>query len=130
MDSKLLQNKPWQGYQSPTIEPQILLAGYWMTILGAENGGVFNMLAAVSSQEPVQKVEIYFQGSPTGIFLLDDGNNGDFSAGDGIFGLQAAIPKTLLADAGLKDTKYNFEIVVTDASGHQSTKWPYLTIKP
>ena len=72
---------------------------------------------------PITEVELYYQGLPTGIRLLDNGQQEDFAAGDGVFGL------TLPIDPGqLESGDYPFQLRARDAGGNISDLWPYLTI--
>ena len=126
----------WERLYSLALEttskqssPFILLAGYWLTELSEENGGMFIMLAAVNDADgysDIEKVEVYFNGKPTGLKLRDDGRNDDFGAGEGIFGFKAPLlPEDMEGTAG----RYLLELKAFDKSGNSSHLWPYLVIE-
>lgn len=111
-----------------TSAPFVMLAGYYDTDVTYQDGGTFKFIAYVwdpDGYSDIGNVEIYYASTPTSVYLADDGNNGDFGAGDSIFGISVPIPPlTLPSD------RYLLEIVATDLEGNQSDMWPYLTIHP
>ena len=103
-----------------------MVGGYWDTELTYEDGGQLTLLCYVSDpngKQDIQSVEIYFGGVGTGVLMQDNGTQGDFAAGDGVYGWSVPIPPVTLP-AG----QYLLEIVATDMSGELSDMWPYLTI--
>jgi len=108
--------------------PYIMLAGYYNTDVTSADGGTFTMIAYVmdpEGQQDISQVELYYGGTATGVMLADDGTQGDFGAGDQVYGLTVPIAPGVLP-AG----SYTLELVATDLSGNQSDMWPYLTVHP
>ncbi len=102
------------------LSPIILMAGYYNSYITASNGGNLTILAyVVDYQGDISKVELYYQGMPTGILLKDDGTQNDFAPNDGIYGFTTYVPAI--------GTPMNLllEIVATDSQGNQSLVWPY-----
>ncbi len=120
---------PWYAGEfssgNPESDPIILMAGYRETRI-ENGGGQMTLIALVSDPQglnDVTLVELYAGGAPTGILLYDDGESGDFDAGDGVFGYVLELEEGAL-DEGI----YLLELAVRDAAGHQSDLWPYVTI--
>ena len=108
--------------------PVILEGGYYDTHLHEVDGGLLTMLAIVQdTQNDVSTVEVYYEGSPTGLLLYDDGIHGDFGANDGVYGLTMNFGAGVLAGTG--GISIPLEIVATDQDGNRSTAWPYLTVE-
>ncbi|MBN2054284.1 hypothetical protein JW905_05145 [bacterium] len=108
--------------------PYIMLAGYYDTDVTYAAGGTFTLIAYVMDMDgysDIASVEVHYMSAPTGVYLMDDGNSGDFGAGDSVFGLSVTIPPNTLPP-----DRYLLELVATDMSGNQSDIWPYLTIHP
>ena len=106
--------------------PYIMMAGYMDTDISYSDGGLFHMLAYVSDMDsPVDFVEIYWEGQPTGAYLYDDGEHGDFEPGDDLWGLQIEVGPNLVPEGD-----YLFELRAKDVDGNFSDIWPYLTIHP
>ncbi|MBN1879249.1 hypothetical protein JW823_03985 [bacterium] len=121
-----LRHQSNRGFSSDSDSesPVIMMAGYMDSDISWQNGGILNMVAwVVDPDEDIESVEIYFEGEPTGVMLLDDGLSGDFGAGDGIFGLMAEIPEKAVEPA-----EFLLELLARDHLGNQSDLWPYLTI--
>jgi len=109
--------------QPPVIEAVTLSGSY---ISEAEGGDLF-IYAEISTPDgknDVARVELYFEGAPTGILMRDDGADGDLVAGDDIFSYSIHVFPGMFA-AG----QYLVGIAATDSSGQQSDMWPYLTVK-
>jgi hypothetical protein len=102
----------------------VLLAGYGWSHIEEGEGGTLSILAAIQDpsggSEPAS-VELAYQGEPVGLFLEDDGQHGDFEAGDGVYGL------TLELGPGVPAGEYLLELIVRDTAGNV-TIWPYLEI--
>jgi len=110
----------------PDASPKILLGGYGDTYVTSEEGGLFTINALIADpygENDIASVRLFYQGLPTPILLYDDGEHGDFRAGDNIYGFQLEIPP------GMPAGNYLFEIVAYDENGNESDAWPYLTIK-
>jgi len=104
--------------------PVIMMAGYMDTDISWRYGGNLSMLAWVwDIDDDVDVVEIYFEGEPTGVFLHDDGNSGDFEAGDSLFGISIEIPPKTVTPGD-----YQLELRAHDFMDNYSDLWPYLTI--
>lgn len=107
--------------------PAVMVLGYWTSTLTAANGGSLQLLAAVidsDGAEDLAEVELYFGGLPTGVLLHDDGASGDFSAYDGVYGIQLELgPGVLLPGSIL------LEVLATDLSGTTSWLAPYLEVQ-
>jgi hypothetical protein len=101
--------------------PTILVAGWWDTYVTSSSGGTITMVA-LCQDEDVESVQIYYDGVPTGVFLVDDGTQGDQTPGDGLFTLSVA------AGPGLAPAAYLLELVAVDQAGNESMVWPYLEI--
>jgi len=102
------------------VAPAILMAGYYTSYISARTGGTLNILAYIpDAQRDTSRVEVLYAGIPTGLLLVDDGLNGDFAAGDQVYGLRLAI------NAGLPQTNFLLSLQATDAAGNQSLIWPY-----
>ena len=111
-----------QGYNKPFIA----VAGYYNTEIDYMAGGTLTIIAYVISPNniPIDKVELYYQGLPTGVYLNDSGIYGDWQAGDNIFTFTYYIPE----NSGLEPGIFLFELKATDIEGNSSDIWPYLSI--
>ncbi|MBN2208207.1 MAG: transglutaminase domain-containing protein [Candidatus Coatesbacteria bacterium] len=116
----------WDYQATANQRPVIVEAGFLDTTISESKGGLFTAVAYVvdpDGQRSVQSVELRYQGSPTGLLLVDDGTNGDSVPGDMLFTLQASIlPGT---PAGL----HRVSIVAVDAAGEESVEWPFVEVK-
>lgn len=125
--SQLMEETARVHYLQNDCAPFILAAGYWDSYLDSSNGGVLKLMAVVQDvDDPPQNltVEIFYASQPTGIFLADDGQNGDWAAGDSIFTFQLPV------SSGLPPTELLFELQARDPQGNASSLWPYLSIWP
>ncbi|MBN2055146.1 VCBS repeat-containing protein [bacterium] len=107
--------------------PEVAMGGYMGTQASPEMGGPLNLVAFVQDPDgysDIHYVELYFGGAGTGVYLQDDGANGDFAAGDGIFGLSITIPPYDQLPEGL----YLLEVRAVDQDGNPSALWPYLNV--
>jgi len=100
--------------------PRIPVAGYWDTRIDA-SGGQLTLLALVDEANPAE-VELLYDGLPTGAHLMDNGLDGDWSAGDGIYSINIALP------SGMIPLRLLFSLRASDLAGHRSDVWPALTI--
>ncbi|MBN2054103.1 VCBS repeat-containing protein, partial [bacterium] len=109
-----------------TNPPVVILFGYWNTYITAPDGGTMTLLTAVIDNDgpaDIATVELYYDGVPTGIYLADDGANGDFAAGDGVFGLVLPFP-----GGAVPPTSLMLQVMATDGSGATSALAPYLEV--
>ena len=107
-----------------TFVPNVELAGYWSTELRVGQQSTLYM-AALSLNNVGGTVETIYFGEPLGITLTDDGQNGDASAGDGLFWYQ------LPFDLSAVSTPLFLQIDMqpSTASGLLGPSWPYLNVK-
>jgi len=138
-DGFLLPERPWIGWpellgsalavgDDPAAAPMILLGGFMNSEISEEAGGQLNFVVVVQDPQgygDIDRVELFFGGRPTGVTLADDGQHGDFSAGDGVFGLQFD-----LAPGDVPAGSYLLECAAFDLAGNRSALWPYLTSHP
>ncbi|MBN1356621.1 lamin tail domain-containing protein [bacterium] len=101
----------------------IFMAGYMLSRASSQSGGTFNLAAVTSGNPDVIEIELFYSGSPTGIFLKDDGASGDFEPGDGVFGIR--LP---LNPGEIPPGDYFFQLQPTDSDGNTGDLWPYLTL--
>lgn len=115
-------NRPSPGFDPPVI----FAAGYWDTRLSSVSGGQLTILAFVLPGEAlIDRVEVYLQGRPLGVTLLDNGLNGDFAEGDDVYGFTFPFrPGELLPGRVL------LELRAFDDFGTESTPWPYYNVTP
>ncbi len=112
--------------QRSNAPPMILSAGYDDTYLD-QNGGLFRMVARAWDYDgyaDINQVMLYYQGQKTGLYLRDDGTNGDATEDDGIFTLEIRIKEPIEKGTHL------LQLVAVDNSGASSDPWPYLRIYP
>jgi len=108
-------------------ELPVIVAGGFMhsQMLGpGETLSVVAMAQAFGEDNPIDRVELLFDGTPLGVILSDDGENGDDFAGDGIYSTLLAVPN------GTPAGQYILQIIATDARGQQSEPWPQLYVGP
>ncbi len=123
-DMLQMLDTPSQHFAPGNEPPYILMAGYMDTDISWADGGVFRMIAYVTdSDSPIESVEIYWEGEPVGVFLYDDGLNGDFDANDGLYGIQFDVERHTIPQG-----EYLLELRAKDVDGNLSDLWPYLTI--
>lgn len=107
--------------------PLVEYAGFGTSNVSAAEGGDLYVYARVSTPDgknDISNVELFFQGTPTGILMHDDGVGGDMSAGDGIYTFYIHILPGMFASG-----QYLVGVLATDSSGQQSDMWPYLTVR-
>jgi hypothetical protein len=104
--------------------PTIRLAGLADTFISEQSGGHVQILAFITHTDGtgfIDTVELLIEGYPTGIYLQDDGLNGDFGAGNGVYGARIELP------SGVPAHQYRIGLAVVDIEGNLSTFWPLLT---
>jgi hypothetical protein len=102
-------------------QPHILKAGYGQTRLASSSAGILTIYCDVDLNESTQlpvEVELCYEGIPAGLFLNDDGIDGDETAGDNRYSLSLNIPPLGFEGSLL------FELIVRDATGKVSDRWP------
>lgn len=102
--------------------PYVALGGYWDSAIYAGSDTTMTLLAYVMGTG-IEAVELYFNKQPTGVTLFDDGQHGDFSAGDGIWGFQ--LPLTA---GSLTPMNVLLEVQARTSGGQTSDIWPWLVI--
>ncbi|HUT04277.1 MAG TPA: choice-of-anchor X domain-containing protein, partial [bacterium] len=70
----------------------------------------------------LQSVQLFYNGLPSGLFLVDDGTSGDAVAKDSLFTLQAGI------EPGMPAGQHRVSLVAVDAAGLKSVEWPYVEV--
>ncbi len=109
------------------IPPDIAIAGYMDTYLDS-SGGNLSVLALVQNEEgiPVDKVEILYQGVPTGLELFPQSQHATQKQDKGIqstvFTLYTYIPP------GAAPISIPLELLATDELGGNGDLWPYLVV--
>ncbi len=114
---------------SPTATQQApkfsyMLAGYWNTRLSKGERGMLSMLAFAANTN-IKQVEIFYQGDATDIYLFDNGSQGDYGAGDGIFGLQLNLSAS---ETSVIPSQTLLELNGYDQSWNIIGSFPYLTV--
>jgi len=101
---------------------RILGAGYFGSAVSASAGGELQLAALLdAASTPPVSMEITLDDMPTGLFLNDEGRNGDTLAGDGLWTFNASLwPGDLAAG------KYAISIVASDEMGGCVGQWPPL----
>jgi immune inhibitor A len=115
---------------SPTqYQPIIKYAGYFDTDISVSSGGTLDMRAFVTDQngsDDIESVQIFLNDQPTGVFLKDDGSNGDEVSDDSIYSLKMNIGQ--LPNSIKPGTKILLTIIAKDKEGNKSVPWPKLRI--
>lgn len=124
--------EPYSLLGDPALEialpsaPVVHLAGYMATSVSAAEGGLLTVSAFVTHPDGLSRmagVELFFNGQPTGVMLMDDGAHGDMNAGDGFYALEYPIPPAAIDPVSLL-----LEIVATDIDGNRSRSCPVLRV--
>ena len=90
-------------------------------------GGTVKISATVRdasgvSWSEIERVELFLEGqSPLGIYLWDNGMQGDEMANDGNYTFYSGV-------GGLPAGQMILELVAFDKAGQRSDTWPYLTV--
>ncbi len=103
------------------IAPYIMVGGYWDTDVTSTYGGRF-VLCAYIPDEDLRRADVYYQGFPTGLSLVDDGTQGDFNAGDRLYMFATGV------GGGAPVGIYPLTIHAYDYENNISV-WPYLECK-
>lgn len=102
----------------------VLLGGYELTALSSDQPGLLKLLVYAlnpSGDSAIRSVELCYNRLPLGVYLTDDGLNGDYGADDGIYGIELDVP------VGAPPGSYLLEVRVEDSRGEVAW-WPYLQI--
>lgn len=108
--------------------PVIMAGGFFQTNLYAETGGLFTVRVLVNDPDgldDIERVELLYDGIPTGILLNDAGLGGDAAAADGVFTFTTEVPGGMLSSG-----QHLVSVVATDLAGNTSNQFPYLTVTP
>ena len=105
--------------------PSVYAAGFCATNITEEDGGIVHVVAKVEDPDGLEDIQsvtwlAYYLGLQTPFEMLDDGNSGDFAAGDGIYGF---VGDSFIFENGLLAS----EIRVEDSSGNIG-KWPAVEV--
>ena len=112
--------------QASNSAPVIVEAGFLDTAITSVGGGTLRAVAYVTDANglsDIDRVEVLYQGAPTGFLLVDDGTGGDGVAADSLFTLETSIWP------GLPAGQHIVEIAATDSAGLESVHWPYVEVK-
>ncbi len=98
--------------------PKILMAGYLGTQITSQSGGYLDLVAWTSDADgTVEEVEVWYQGSPTGLKLPELGGS------QGIYWLS-----DVFIEPGIPPVELLIELKATDDRGGISYLWPFLEI--
>ena len=112
---------------SSDMPPVIEAVSFNNSYVSQAEGGDLTITAEIATPDgknDITRVELYFQGEPTGILMHDDGLEGDQTADDGVFTYSVYIYPGMFTSG-----QYLVGVVATDSSGQQSDMWPYLVVK-
>jgi hypothetical protein len=114
----------------PDSVPVIGMAGFGNTDYRLSTGGTLQILAWVT--DPDENIEnVYVKlGGEIILELFDDGQSGDFGAGNGIYGLYMELPPVSLPeDESMGLNRLQLQIVAYDSDGLSSYVWPFFTVE-
>ncbi len=105
--------------------PSLVMGGYFDKKISQSQGGNLQFLAFGLGLDgtAVEKMEIYYDGLPTGVYLQDNGASNDFAPGDGVFGL--TVP---LNPGQVPQNRYLLELTGRDYFNNKTKLWPYLNV--
>ena len=107
-------------------QPSILTGSLYGSSVTTQ-GGVVKVTAEVRdssgvSWSDIDRVELFLEGqSPLGVYLWDNGTQGDDVADDGTYTFYSGV-------GGLAAGQMILELVAFDNAGQRSDTWPYLTV--
>ena len=120
-----LNTEIWQPAATADGAPVILGGGYFGRDI-IQTGDLLRIVVYVDDpdgQSDIDRVELFLEGGvSTGLFLHDDGADGDDHAGDGVWTFQTFMP------AGIPTGALTLEVVAFDKSGNSSARYPYFTV--
>ncbi len=110
-------NTPTSTPTQTPIPPSIYIGGYMSSRITIADGGQMSLLAYVHKGDAeVSYVEVYFDGAPTGLYLVPDPVN------DGIYQFVTSLPP------GIPQGGYPLELKAIDLDSIGSHLWPYLEV--
>ncbi len=116
----------WQPAATADNAPVILGGGFFGRD-AIPPGGIFRIIVYADDPDglsDIDRVELFLEGGvATGLFLHDDGADGDDHAGDGIYTFQTFMPP------GIPTGPLTLEVVAFDKSGNVSARYPYFTVR-
>ncbi|HUT02938.1 MAG TPA: hypothetical protein VM163_03515 [bacterium] len=108
--------------------PVIFAGGFYPPIVDISDTSNVLLKALVidpDGQSDLERVEIYVDGMPTGIMMLDDGSQTDDTPGDGFY------VRTFTLEANSRPVGIvMLQIVAFDYAGNVSNVYPYITVEP
>jgi len=116
----------WQPAATAASAPVIVGGGFFGrdTVRTGDTVRIIAFVDDPDGSSDIDRVELFLDGGvATGLFLHDDGIDGDDHAGDGIYTFQTVMP------AGLPAGNMTLEVVAFDKSGNTSARYPYFTVR-
>ena len=110
------------------MKPVIFVGGFYPPAVDISQTSDVLLKALVldpNGPEDIERVEIYVDGMPTGIMMLDDGSQTDDEPGDGFY-VRSFTLEANSRPGGL----VLLQIVAFDYSGFASNVYPYVTVEP
>ena len=114
--------------KGPNARPVIFAGGFSPPLIDISKVSTVRLTAVVidpDGNDDIERVEIYVDGMPTGVFLLDDGTQPDDIAGDNFFVRDFIIPP-YSQPVGL----LLLQVIAFDREGNISNVYPYVTVEP
>ncbi|MCD6327585.1 redoxin domain-containing protein [bacterium] len=109
-------------------KPVIFVGGFYPPMIDVSEDSEVILKALVldaDGGDDIERVEVYVDGMPTGILLLDDGTQSDDEPGDGFY------IKSFDVEAGSYPAGLLLvQIVAFDRAGNASNIYPYITVEP
>lgn len=103
---------------APIEKVKIFLGGYWNTRLNYY-GGLLQLIAFVP--DPIDTLQVFYEGIPCGLYLTDDGISGDFEKNDRIYGMK------ILLSEGLPPVRLLLALA-PEIDWELGDFWPYLNV--
>ncbi len=109
-------------------QPVIFVGGFYPPAVDISQTSEVLLKALVvdpNGPEDIERVEIYVDGMPTGIVMLDDGSQTDDEPGDGFY-VRSFTLEANSRPPGL----VMLQIIAFDYAGNVSNVYPYITVEP
>jgi Right handed beta helix region len=111
--------------ETPEMHPSLDGRYFWYTLIepGKNELGFIWFMTRVTHPmglDHIERVELMYEGSPTGIQLFDDGHHEDMSAGDGYYGTMILLSGSQIPSS----VNVTLDIQATDRQGNVSHAWP------
>ncbi len=109
-------------------QPVIFVGGFYPPAVDISQTSDVLLKALVvdpNGPEDIERVEIYVDGMPTGIMMLDDGSQTDDEPGDGFY-VRSFTLEANSRPPGL----VMLQIIAFDYAGNVSNVYPYITVEP